>query len=160
MQVPQPASVSEPGRRSVLSRPGREGRLWLPVSLQTAGVGSSWKVLRLHQPHRSGHSDVLGARAGPQEQAPTDIVGTTGDSPWLGKVVTQFLSPGFTGQVDREMHGLLGERRPPRDVTSKQDSQALGNNRSGDPLCSPVASLGDLLQILQPLWSSVPGVAS
>ena len=58
-------------------------------------AGPSWKVPGFHRPHRSGDSDVLGARVGPREQAPTSIVWATGGSPSLGKVVTQFLRTQF-----------------------------------------------------------------
>lgn len=105
---------------TVLGRPGTEVQPWLPVSLQTACAGSFWKVPGLCRPHRSGHSDVLGAHVGPREQAAPGIIRTTRDWLQLGKVVTPFLRSRGHGSRGQQKHGLLRVWCIPRYVTPEQ----------------------------------------
>lgn len=122
---------------TALGRPGAQVQPWLPVSLQTACAGSFWKVLGLCRPHRSGHSDVLGAHVGAREQAAPGIIRTTRDWLQLGKVVTQFLrSRG--AWVKGTAEARAAESVVPTTLRdTRADRRVLGSNRSGDLAGSP-----------------------
>lgn len=125
------------------------------MTLQADCAGSSWKVLGLHRPHRSGQCDVPMGTSSYQHhhREPPGI-------PWLGKGGPRVLRSQFRwsgGEKEARAAGRVAPRSAV--VTSGQGCQAPGNHRSGTQPCSPVALLGNLHRLFVLSGASIPGVA-